>query len=315
MRCDVAGRTFAVRVNSLGMRGPELRPDSGTRRVLLLGDSTTFGFGVGEHETFAARVQEILRCRGHTDVEVLNAGVPGYSTWQSLANLRRLGNVVDPQIVVLTFYEGNDFTDNLRQPHPRVVEGVLWGGPALTTGGHRRAGVAGWVSRAEFELRWAMEQCHLVRLVRRALDRREGERTSLATLVARADAQPFLQRAWERTRVALDEVLAETRRGGTSFVLMALPGPLAFEGDASPEKAAMARLAATLHARLGVWARDRRVTFVSPAHALGEAARTGPVLLSADRHFNGRGHAVQARELAATIDRLLLSGPEVARAN
>src|SRR4030095_7046576 len=70
-------------INSAGLRGEEVRPD-GTfdKRILVLGDSLVFGHGVGDADSFPARLETVLREQTQR-VEVLNGGVPGYGTDQS----------------------------------------------------------------------------------------------------------------------------------------------------------------------------------------------------------------------------------------
>ena len=70
---DVAGPEgiFRVRTNALGLRGA-LPPQEGPW-TLIVGCSTTFGWGVEEHEAWPARLQE------RTGSPVVNGGVPGWS--------------------------------------------------------------------------------------------------------------------------------------------------------------------------------------------------------------------------------------------
>ena len=80
----LAGRfATTVRSNSLGLRGGALAPRRGSaRRLVLLGDSYGFGWGVEEAETYAARLEEILAASGGGDIQVLNAAIPGFGTFQ-----------------------------------------------------------------------------------------------------------------------------------------------------------------------------------------------------------------------------------------
>jgi lysophospholipase L1-like esterase len=94
-------------VNALHMRGPAVtraRP-AGTRRVLCLGESTTWGQGVAEDEPYPRVLADLLAPIGA--FEVLNAGVPGYTIWQSRVLLEQVGMGLDPQIV-LVYHEAND---------------------------------------------------------------------------------------------------------------------------------------------------------------------------------------------------------------
>ncbi len=104
------GRTAVVHQNQFGMRGPDdvqYRPADGRRRVLVLGDSYAWGFGVNQKELFSAP-----EVHG-TDDEILNFGVSGYGTDQEclLYLLRGTNFVVDEVVVALTPY--NDIANNL----------------------------------------------------------------------------------------------------------------------------------------------------------------------------------------------------------
>src|SRR5262245_27674647 len=107
-RLQVLGRD--VRVSSLGLRGPEVgsRPPAGVRRILVLGDSVAFGWGLDEAESFPARLAEALGSRS-LGVEVLNAGVPGYSIASEAALHRELAPALAPDAVVVAV-SLNDFT-------------------------------------------------------------------------------------------------------------------------------------------------------------------------------------------------------------
>jgi lysophospholipase L1-like esterase len=102
-----------IEINSLGLRGPELSArQPGELRVLILGDSFVVGFEVEQHETFAALLEAQLRGRFERPVRVINAGVRGYGTDQSLLWFRERGRALRPDLVVAVF-SANDFEDNV----------------------------------------------------------------------------------------------------------------------------------------------------------------------------------------------------------
>ena len=106
----------AVRINSFGLRGPNLplgKPD-GVFRILLLGDSFTFGYGVEDDSTYGRQLERLFvdqpaECGR---IEVLNAGVNGYNTSQELAWLRRSGLNFRPDLVILAFTPNDIMTEN-----------------------------------------------------------------------------------------------------------------------------------------------------------------------------------------------------------
>jgi hypothetical protein len=90
-----------VRINSLGLRGPELSArGDGELRVLVTGDSLVAGFEVSYPETFTALLQEELSRRLGRAVAVLNAGVRGYGTDQSYLYYRERLSPLEPDLVV-----------------------------------------------------------------------------------------------------------------------------------------------------------------------------------------------------------------------
>ena len=95
-----------VRINSRGYRDREfsLEPPSGTKRILMLGDSVVFGPGVELAETFSKRTEALLRETGAGDVEVINAGNPDTGLTEMLQIFRDRDSGVRPQLAVLCFY-------------------------------------------------------------------------------------------------------------------------------------------------------------------------------------------------------------------
>lgn len=104
------------RLTGRGLRAPDF-PDTkapGTMRIVCMGDSSTFGFARyadglrGFHPTYAEVLQAILNNGAGRRVEVINAGVLGYTT---LNGLRQLDHVVRrwrPDVVTLR-YGVNDY--------------------------------------------------------------------------------------------------------------------------------------------------------------------------------------------------------------
>lgn len=103
---EVQFQSFQLRANSLGLRGPEVterKPDS-VHRVLLLGDSVAFGWGVPDEVAFARRLEsEWNAVPGRRRLEVLNAGHPLYDTSQQAATLREYLPRVAPDVVLLVY--------------------------------------------------------------------------------------------------------------------------------------------------------------------------------------------------------------------
>ncbi len=111
------------RINEAGYRGVALEPGEhpGVLRVLVLGESCTFGYGVPNAETYSSRLETILREHGRR-VEVLNAGVIGYTVRQGLERYRAMGRDYRPDFVVSAFGEVNEHFDANGPPDVRKIE-------------------------------------------------------------------------------------------------------------------------------------------------------------------------------------------------
>jgi lysophospholipase L1-like esterase len=98
-----------VMINSHGLRDDEVPyiPSDDEQRILVLGDSVTFGWGVSQGETFSDRMEGLLRTETGRQWQVINAGVNGYNTEQEAAFLRIEGMRYSPDYVLLV-YVSND---------------------------------------------------------------------------------------------------------------------------------------------------------------------------------------------------------------
>jgi len=117
-----------VHINSLGTRGPEFQAAKATDtiRILSLGDSRTFGWGLSEAETYSTRLQRLLEQRlgGTRKVEVINAGVNAWSYPQMLVYFRKAGVRYQPDVVLLA--EANLWTQFSEESSPEFVRKFMF---------------------------------------------------------------------------------------------------------------------------------------------------------------------------------------------
>ncbi|MEC7724501.1 MAG: SGNH/GDSL hydrolase family protein, partial [Planctomycetota bacterium] len=121
------------RHNALGYRGEEIAVEkpAGMTRIVCIGGSTTYGYGVDDFRfTVPGLLQYGLREAGK-EVEVVNAGCPGWSTFETLLNFESRVLDLSPDYVV--FYHGiND-----------VLASMVWPPEAL------RGDQSGWLVREQ----------------------------------------------------------------------------------------------------------------------------------------------------------------------
>ncbi len=117
------------RINDQGMRADRNyshEKPPGVKRILNLGDSFTLGFEVQNEQTYSSVLQRELSAAG-MNVEVLNAGVSGFSNAEACIYLERELLRYEPDLVVVSYWY-NDPQDNVRSGLFRL-EGdslVLW---------------------------------------------------------------------------------------------------------------------------------------------------------------------------------------------
>jgi lysophospholipase L1-like esterase len=103
-------------LNSRGFRDREHDPKSATAKIVLLGDSVTFGLGVRQDRTFAEIAGRTLAAESAGALETLNLAVFAYDTRDELMTLREEGLRYHPALVVLEFYLNDFFIESHTQP-------------------------------------------------------------------------------------------------------------------------------------------------------------------------------------------------------
>jgi len=116
--------------NSIGLRDYEYgEKQDNTFRILVLGDSFTFGAGVELEDTYVKQLETILRSKNSSkEYEVINAGVMGYGTDQEFYYLKEWITKLKPDLVIVGFYVGNDLEDVMigASNHYTVKDGYLF---------------------------------------------------------------------------------------------------------------------------------------------------------------------------------------------
>src|SRR5262249_16245798 len=99
--------------NSQGFRSFEypIERENSRKRVLVLGDSFTWGLGVANEDIFPRVAEKTLRT-ANINVDIINTGVSGWGNDQEYLYFVHEGFRYKPDIVVLAFFIINDPADN-----------------------------------------------------------------------------------------------------------------------------------------------------------------------------------------------------------
>lgn len=201
-------RDVLSRVNRQGFRGREVseaKPE-GTFRIACLGDSHTFGYGVGEGESWPSVLEAALRARSAgARFEVMNCAVNSYDAEQSLAQLELRIERFHPDLVLLGFFV-ND-TAIYGVPSPPEQERPTW--IMKLTHPHRKGFV-----------RWLREHSRFVDLVADGIFNRDS-----LEYFSRSRSDLFGEdyEGWIRVRASLARTHQRLAAERTGFVVLLLP--------------------------------------------------------------------------------------------
>ncbi len=271
-----------VRISGQGLREDrEYSPaHPSVRRVLALGDSFTMGYSVEQPRTWV-RVLERLLNQG-ARYEVINAGVPGYSTRQELVYLEEEGMGLRPDVVLLGFFLGNDITDNALPALP--VE--LLGGRLISAGA--RSGLLPFACRLALA-----RHSHLYQLVQRSGRAFAG--ADYAVYGGQAES------GWQATAGLIDRLARRCAARGVRLIVLLMPEKIQVESAARP-RAAMPDLTLP-NRRMRALCREAGVEAIDLLDALTRpGGQAQPALyFPQDGHWTPEGNAIAAR---ATFDYL-----------
>lgn len=114
---ETAEFSYTVRINQLGLRDHEIDPEKRAAcRVIALGDSFTYGFGVNLEDTWVKRLEQRLRDSG-MDVEIINCGSPGAGPADYANFGKKIIPVLKPDLVLVGILQ-----DDIGVGDPPVLE-------------------------------------------------------------------------------------------------------------------------------------------------------------------------------------------------
>ena len=280
-----------IAVNARGLRGP-LVPEPRTpdaRRLLFLGDSVTFGYGVAETpDVFPFRVGRALEAALGAGVEVVNAGVGGYSPWQQLAWLEQEGLGFAPDAIIVGFVL-NDVTEKLSL----VRYGGSGEGWQLARTAHSRLDRFLSGSALYTTVREGAAVLRFGRDVRFGATERE---TRDVRQLVEDPRRPAFERAWRITLSNLTKLFALADERDIPALLVVFPYAFQLDSPASlsgPQQ------------RIAAFARQRGIQLLDLLPLM--AAEEGAFLDAS--HLSVTGHARAAEAIAPRVAELLEPTP------
>jgi len=289
-------------INEDGFRKPtspgHQLPSPGDR-LLLLGDSFTFGQGVSYETTWGAIAEGLLRQRGGR-LHLINAGVQGMDTRSELLLLRELAPRYRPEAVIVGFLINDLYTNVPLDAAPKAETG-----PAKWS--HVRDEV--------FVRAGAARTFHLLQLARRIVTSNDAMYAKL--YLAAPGRGEFLRlplsgrprRQLAVTEELLKQLAAECRALNVPLIVLSIPQQFQVlqqltqgERAGDIDVAFYDRYFADLGRRVGF-------TWVATLDALVEAEEPARLYYRLDGHLSAEGHAVVAGVLADALMPLIGPSP------
>jgi lysophospholipase L1-like esterase len=281
-RATVSGPEFAVelRTNAEGLRDEVPHPlpkPPDTTRILVLGDSFTYGSASAYDEIWPVLFERRLLSEGHR-IDVVKAGVPGYDTRTEALYLERIFADYDPDIVLLTFLPNDLFTNTPIGPSRADLE-------------QHESPIVGASSKGS--------DLHSLILLKRLLMANDWLYARLYIMTKRAEyfATPLsetLRRQIEVTKELLERVHRFCRRKGRELVVLSIPQQFQVLAPDGAEELGVDVDA--IDRDFAAFARERGFAWLPVLPTLNERYRTGgeDLFHRFDGHLNQRGNRVVA---------------------
>jgi hypothetical protein len=280
-----------LQTNSLGLRGTreyaKERPE-GVQRVVVLGDSFVFGWGVKDSETFTAQLEG--RKAG---LEVMNLGVPGYGIDQIYLTYKNMGREFRPDYVFIGIFP-EDFW--------RATRAFADTGHAKPYFKLSRDGALKLQNTPvpqPFTLRTnqfpeLIEYGPVESVFMNSIAYRFMKRKIIKLGKNFGWADPESSEEWLLGRAILKQLIREIQADGAKPVLLIIP-PERWMGNSKPD---------SLHKSLLRFADREKVDLIDLTPKFIEAVKTSGVneyYIPSDRHWTVKGHGLASQTIAAFL--------------
>lgn len=307
-----ARRQVALRFNDTGFRGPS-RPEQkppGVRRLAVLGDSMVASLAVDESETMVCQLERLLNeSPSGSTWEVLNFGVNGASPGQELVLYREVVSRFQPDVVLGTFFVGNDLADNCSRlsSNPRIYFDVDESGNLRQQPfSARRAVASQFLNRYS---RFYVWQKSALSRARHNVCQHAGKLDPGEWVYSKQEP-PDVAHAWKITERIFEAFRREVESHGSRFAVVMIPCGAQVYKDAFSAVAARAGKYAEAFdpdypdQRVAAICRQAGIPFFSMLDDFRQAAPSGSsgvrqewLFCDGLGHFNERGDALAARAI------------------
>lgn len=284
-----------ITTNELGFRNPPISPKK-TKRIVILGDSFTFGYGVRQEDTFSSLLRE------KTGYDVINASIGGFDLIHQVQMAKHYLPQLSPDLVVYMLYLGNDLVGNERWSlkNDALIPKDPWISPA---------------NRKKRDIK-LLTLCRMLRqavLTHYKLQKKEWVLPKDYLGLTAIRLSSGAQENYRISKKLLEELKLETQALNSKFLLAFFPFKHVVETDSTEKLKKSIEDFDQRHdlnkprMEIADWANAYHVAYVDLAIPLREAYNRNHQRLyfQKDGHFNTQGHQVIASALANEISKLI----------
>lgn len=274
--------------NEDGFRDDPIPPTK-SFKILLLGDSFAFGYGVARPYLFADLLEQNL------GVEVINAATGGFDLIHQLQFLKYYARHYSPDLILYAMYLGNDLTKNDK-----------W-----TYNGENIIGVG----RPTVRSHWDIKLASLVKILRHRLrfsnpNRREWTPPFLYLAMTAKNLDAEAQKRYRDSQILFRDLVSESKKMKTPLLLVTIPYKTAVEADAQKrlsknvEKFWLDYDLLRPQREIRQWAKESNIPFHDLTSDLREnyEKNNRRLYFFKDGHLNQEGHAVVAKALLPFLE-------------
>ena len=288
-RLSEKGSAF-YRINADGLRDSvhaRPKPD-GAFRVVVMGDSVSFGYGVEEVEAYPQVLEELLsELVPSARIEVVNLGVGGYNAYNEAKLLEGVGRSYEPDLVLVQFCinDLNDPTVHFDAQTRMTLSAIP---DAAFPDPSQRRGSAHAPSRALRGCRIS-KLCTALQGLWFAITAPEFDDEARRDAVVAIEAADRPEWKWLAARY--QEMAAVANADGASFAIIAFPY----------KKQLAEPLPNPVQAQLAALGRQHGWPVVDPLDAFQEAHAAGTPIFTDWWHPTPAGHRIAAAAIARTL--------------
>lgn len=314
---------FVLNSKSFRTREYEMAKPSGAYRVLAIGDSFTFASGGTPHsDHWTTLIERDLAREMPGRVELLNLGVPGVGPQFELRLFQIEGAKLAPDLVILGFFVGNDFTDDrdavsvqsLREGNlgewltgaslsVRAVRNLLRLPRAVGTSRpethHATSPTPAGANRGGYEIEAYRQSYDSTRpsFEEEAYLALEGRRMSICL---KASGERFHE-LFQETAVTLDAFRREVESLGSRFVVLIIPDEYQVDPNLARRVQERSGHSASEYdldlpqRRLAEFFQDRNIEYIDVLEAFRQQAEHQPLYKLRDSHWNRAGNRLAAQ--------------------